>query len=83
MPGYDWKVESSALKHSFSEKYSELPDAYEKVLLDAIRSSHTLFTSSDEVIETWRIIEPIRAAWEMNGDGLVFYEKGTDYTDLL
>jgi glucose-6-phosphate 1-dehydrogenase len=82
MPGYDWKVEPSALKHSFADKYAELPDAYEKVLVDAMRSSHTLFTSSNEVLETWRILEPIRSAWEMSGEDLQFYTKGTDYTEL-
>ena len=78
MPGYDWKVEQSSLKHAFADKYTDLPDAYEKVLVDAIRSNHTLFTSSDEVLESWRILEPLRKAWEMNGNDLVFYEKGAE-----
>lgn len=78
MPGYDWKVEPSSLKHSFADKYPELPDAYEKVLVDAIRSTHTLFTSSDEVLETWRILEPIRSHWELSGEDIVFYKKGTE-----
>jgi len=78
MPGYDWKVEPSSLKHAFADKYTDLPDAYEKVLVDAIRSNHTLFTSSDEVLESWRILEPLRRVWEMNGDDLVIYDKGTE-----
>ena len=78
VPGYERKVEKHALRLVFKEHYSALPEAYEQVLLDAMSSNHSLFTSSDEVLETWRIIDPIQKAWEMGDDDLLYYSTGTD-----
>lgn len=78
VPGYERKVEKHALKLVFKEHYSALPEAYEQVLLDAINSNHTLFTSSDEVLETWRIIDPIQKAWDMDSKDLQRYPSGSD-----
>ncbi|HRQ87097.1 MAG TPA: hypothetical protein PLY16_03220, partial [Candidatus Saccharibacteria bacterium] len=41
-------------------------DAYERVFTEAIESRHNIFTSSDEVLESWRILEPIRSRWSMD-----------------
>lgn len=77
IPGYDWRVEKHSLKLAFKDHFKLLPEAYERVLLDAINSDHTLFASSDEVLETWRIIQPLQQAWELSGDDLKFYKKGS------
>jgi glucose-6-phosphate 1-dehydrogenase len=77
VPGYAWKVEQHSLHLAFKDHFEALPEAYEQVLVDAINSSHTLFTSSDEVLASWRIIQPIQAAWEMSDKDLVFYEPGS------
>ena len=76
-PGYEQKLVQHPLKFSYDDHYAELPDAYEQVLLDAINSNHTLFTSSDEVRESWRILEPAQAYWDMHDDDLRFYAKGS------
>lgn len=52
------------------------PDAYERVLLDAVRGDHTLFTTSEEVLAAWKVVTDIVRAWSQNGDGLVSYPKG-------
>lgn len=78
VPGYERQVEKHALKLVFKEHYSALPEAYEQVLLDAINSNHSLFTSSDEVLETWRIIDPIQRAWAMNDGDLQHYPVGSN-----
>jgi glucose-6-phosphate 1-dehydrogenase len=39
------------------------PEAYERLLLDAMRGDATLFTRSDEVEAQWRICDPIVTAW--------------------
>lgn len=76
-PGFTWSVEKNSLKHSFAETHGPLPDAYEKVMVDAIASNHTLFTTSDEVLESWRILEPLRKNWELQNTPLPHYEKGS------
>ena len=52
-------------------------DAYELVLASAIRADKTLFISSEEVLASWRILEPIVRAWEKNSDGLINYKNGS------
>ena len=42
----------------------ESPEAYERLLLDALIGDPTLFIRSDEVEQCWRIIDPIIAHWE-------------------
>jgi glucose-6-phosphate 1-dehydrogenase len=53
------------------------PDAYERVLVDAARGDHTLFTTSQEVIAAWRIVENVLRAWEASAGDLVVYPKGS------
>jgi glucose-6-phosphate 1-dehydrogenase len=53
------------------------PNAYERVLMDGIRGDQTLFASSEEVLESWRIVNRVVEAWAKNGDGLIIYEPGT------
>ena len=39
------------------------PEAYERLVLDAMRGDATPFTRDDEVHAQWRIIDPILAGW--------------------
>jgi glucose-6-phosphate 1-dehydrogenase len=36
-----------------------LPDAYERLLLDALKDDATLFTRSDGIQTAWRLVDPI------------------------
>ena len=42
---------------------SESPEAYERLIIDAMRGDATLFTRNDEVEAQWHIIDPIIHAW--------------------
>jgi glucose-6-phosphate 1-dehydrogenase len=42
---------------------SESPEAYERLILDAMRGDATLFTRGDEIEALWAIIDPILTAW--------------------
>ena len=42
---------------------SQSPEAYERLILDAMRGEATLFTRNDEAEAQWRICDPILAAW--------------------
>ena len=46
------------------------PEAYERLLHDALLGDATLFTRADEVEAEWRIVQPILDAWE-SGPGAV------------
>jgi glucose-6-phosphate 1-dehydrogenase len=55
-----------------------LPDAYERLLLDALNGDASLFTRSDEIEAAWRLIDPVMRGWETSKDAptLVEYEPG-------
>jgi glucose-6-phosphate 1-dehydrogenase len=56
---------------------SQSPEAYERLILDAMRGDATLFTRNDEVEAQWRICDPIVAAWEKMPGPLAQYEAGS------
>ncbi len=46
-----------------SEWLSYSPEAYERLLGDALAGDSTLFTRGDEVLEAWRVIDSIQKQW--------------------
>ena len=62
-----------------SFKGNSLPDAYERLLLDAIRGDASLFTRSDGIEASWKLMDPIIEGWEANEDAppMVNYELGS------
>jgi glucose-6-phosphate 1-dehydrogenase len=56
----------------------ELPDAYERLLLDALDQDASLFTRSDCIEAAWRLIDPVLQGWEAhNVPDLTSYTPGT------
>ena len=55
----------------------QMPDAYERLLMDIIRGDQTLFMRGDEVEAAWAWIDPIVAAWEQDGRSPQPYDPGT------
>jgi glucose-6-phosphate 1-dehydrogenase len=72
---------SVKLGFDYSNYFGEdpLPDAYERLILDAVKSDASLFTRSDAIEASWRLIDPVIQGWENDGQApnLVFYEPGT------
>ncbi len=59
-PGMRFVVEDVEMDFSYSGTWNKsLPEAYERLLLDALHGDSTLFTRSDEVEAEWRVVEPI------------------------
>jgi glucose-6-phosphate 1-dehydrogenase len=75
-PGYDRKLEKFPLRLTYSDHAATMPEAYERVLLDAMRGDRSLFTTSDEVLESWRIVDPVQAAWQLSAESPVIYKAG-------
>lgn len=59
-----------------------LPEAYERVLKEAILGNKALFTSSPEILRSWEILSPVQQAWEFDELPLVVYQPGTPWTDV-
>jgi len=45
----------------------ELPDSYERLLMDAMRGDQTLFTRTDEVTASWELVSRIAEGWWKEG----------------
>jgi len=55
-----------------------IPEAYERLLLNALEGDATLFTRSDGIEAAWRTIDPILHAWETDAaPPLAEYKQGS------
>jgi len=54
-----------------------LPDAYERLILDAMLGDATLFTRSDEIEEQWALVDAIIAFWHRDRPSFPNYAAGT------
>ncbi len=54
-----------------------VPDAYERLIMDVIRGNQTLFMRGDEVEAAWAWTDPIIAAWETDSLPPVAYDTGS------
>ena len=54
-----------------------LPEAYERLILDAMLGDATLFTRADEVEEQWALVDAIVAAWRRDRPTFPNYAAGT------
>ena len=55
----------------------DIPDAYERLIMDVIRGNQTLFMRGDEVEAAWAWADPIIAGWEARGDRPQGYDPGS------
>jgi glucose-6-phosphate 1-dehydrogenase len=64
VPDAGMQLRLTDLDFRFRQAFSgELPEAYQRLLLDALQGDASLFARSDEVELAWSIIDPIHAAW--------------------
>ena len=77
-PGFDSEAETVQMDFCYAQTGRGVhPDAYERVLVDALRGDKTLFATSDEVLASWRVVEHVIHAWAMNDDGMEIYPQGS------
>ena len=83
-PGFDTELQPAVMDFSYQQSFNnhEHPDAYERVLVDAVRGDRTLFATSQEVIEAWRIVQPVLHNWSRDSDNMISYNAGTPGTKL-
>lgn len=83
-PGYDHDLTQLPLDFNYDQYFKgNLPEAYEQVIVDAIRGSQNLFAGSGEVLESWRIVDPVLKHWARSSRGMADYKKGANYKDLI
>ncbi|MBA3749248.1 MAG: glucose-6-phosphate dehydrogenase [Solirubrobacterales bacterium] len=78
IPGTRMAIRPVQMEFSYGASFlSQSPEAYERLILDAMRGDATLFTRNDEVEAQWRICDPIVAAWEKLPGPLPEYDAGS------
>lgn len=80
-PGPKVDVQSVNMDFSYGTSFGvDAPEAYERLLLDAMRGDATLFTRDDEIEQAWDLCAPIMEAWSSTGPAspaVYGYEAGT------
>jgi glucose-6-phosphate 1-dehydrogenase len=78
IPGTRMRIRTVIMEFLYGTAFlSQSPEAYERLILDAMRGDATLFTRNDEVEAQWRICDPVVSAWEADATRLPQYAAGT------
>jgi glucose-6-phosphate 1-dehydrogenase len=80
VPGAGMRSQSVDMSFLYEQDFGKntLPDAYERLILDALHGDASLFTRSDEIELAWSLIDPILEGWQTkHTPPLAFYESGT------
>ncbi|MEW5299976.1 MAG: hypothetical protein WDW36_002942 [Sanguina aurantia] len=78
-PGLDMDYEMSELDLSYPERYQDvvIPNAYERLILDAIRGDGQHFVRRDELVAAWKIFTPLLHAIDKGEIDCEPYARGT------
>jgi glucose-6-phosphate 1-dehydrogenase len=78
VPGGQMNVKPVALDFLYRTTFNkEPPEAYERLIYDAMIGDQTLFIRGDEVEAAWAVIDPIERAWAESGSPPEEYKPGT------
>jgi len=79
VPGAGMRTRPVDMDFYYADDFGEgaLPEAYERLLLDALQGDATLFARADEIELSWGVIDPILAGWaQPDASPLAGYEPG-------
>jgi glucose-6-phosphate 1-dehydrogenase len=74
VPGTSFRIESVKMDFHYGTSFGKAsPEAYERLLLDAMAGDATLFARRDEVEQAWAFIDVIEEAWSAKEDAPKVY----------
>jgi glucose-6-phosphate 1-dehydrogenase len=79
LPGSDLRIKPVEMEFDYGKAFGgEPPEAYERLLLDAMKGDATLYARGDWVTMAWELLQPVLDTWA-GGDPRKFpnYEAGT------
>jgi glucose-6-phosphate 1-dehydrogenase len=77
-PGPDLKISPVTLDFKYHDVFGgEPPEAYERLLLDAIHGDPTLYSRGDWIEQAWRFTQPVLDHWARTPGPLPQYEAGS------
>ena len=78
VPGQSVEVAPVSMEFRYASSFGvEAPEAYERLLLDALNGEGTLFIRGDEAEASWRFITPIHEAWAASDSKPFGYDAGS------
>lgn len=78
-PGSKICMGTLAMNFSYKQVFSvEMPEAYQRLLLDCMTGDQTLFTRFDSVQIAWQLLTPVLKAWEKNPEAPAEYPAGSE-----
>jgi glucose-6-phosphate 1-dehydrogenase len=77
VPGHAFRVQTASMDFSYQSFEEHSPDAYERVILDALIGDPTLFIRADEVGRSWRIVDPVIRFWAADPAPVPLYQAAT------
>jgi glucose-6-phosphate 1-dehydrogenase len=78
IPGTRMRIRPVNMEFLYGTAFlSQSPEAYERLIMDAMRGDATLFTRDDEVEAQWRICDPILQEWSHEDGPLPTYPAGS------
>jgi glucose-6-phosphate 1-dehydrogenase len=78
VPGQGMTLRTVHMDFLFGSAFrTELPEAYERLILDCLLGDATLFTRADEVDEQWALVDSIVAGWKSDRSPFPNYDAGT------
>jgi len=78
VPGQGMTIRTVHMDFLYGGAFREgLPDAYERLILDAMLGDATLFTRSDEIEEQWALVDAIVAFWKRDRPSFPNYAAGS------
>ena len=78
VPGHGVTIKTVNMDFAYGGSFrADLPEAYERLILDCMLGDAILFTRADEVEEQWTLVDAIRAPWTETGSAdPVSYDAG-------
>jgi glucose-6-phosphate 1-dehydrogenase len=78
VPGQGMTIRTVHMDFLYGGAFREgLPEAYERLILDAMLGDATLFTRADEIEEQWALVDAIVASWNRDHPSFPNYAAGT------
>jgi glucose-6-phosphate 1-dehydrogenase len=78
VPDAGMRLRQTDLDFNYQQEFrSRMPEAYERLLLDAVDGDASLFARADEVEAAWKICDPVLQTWQQNDRPTLFmYDPG-------
>ncbi|MBN2588616.1 MAG: glucose-6-phosphate dehydrogenase [Sedimentisphaerales bacterium] len=78
-PGSKTCISTLSMNFKYSELFgTEMPESYQRLLLDCMLGDQTLYTRQDTIETSWKILTPVLEAWQNSNTSPFEYPAGAE-----